>query len=222
MSNLLPILYSFRRCPYAMRARMAIYVSGQQCELREVVLRDKPEAMIEVSPKATVPVLQLPDGRVIDESVDIMIWALALNDPWGWRGAPDLFAQMVDWIRRTQSEFKGHLDRYKYPSRYERDDPNFLGRHAHRDAAVVFLSALGELLGEKPFLFDPAPKLADIAIFPFVRQFANTDREWFHSEVALKPIQGWLDRCLELPCFDAVMKKYAQWQPGDALVTFPD
>ncbi|MFM2099032.1 MAG: hypothetical protein RLZZ366_571 [Pseudomonadota bacterium] len=209
MTGPLPLLYSFRRCPYAMRARMAIAVSGVRVELREIVLRDKPEAMIAASPKATVPVLVLGEGQVIDESIDIMHWALRQHDPEGWL-APG--SAMDALIAANDGPFKYHLDRTKYPSRYPDCNPD-----EQRAAAVALLDPLEARLSVSPFLFGNTPALADIAIFPFVRQFAAIDG------VALLHLPGvvdWLARLVSSPRFAAVMKKYAAWQPGDAPTMF--
>lgn len=213
----LPILYSFRRCPYAIRARMGLWVAGQVCELREVVLRDKPGEMIEVSPKATVPVLVLPDGEVVEESFDIMMWALKQRDPENWlapeEGTP---ADMIELIEQCEAEFKPHLDRYKYTNRYEEADPD-----THRSEAEKFLTVLESRLVRSPFLFGSRKALADFAIAPFVRQFANTDKAWFEASPYPR-LQTWLEEFLSLEMFAAVMTKYPQWQPGDDPMTFPE
>ncbi len=199
MSGQRPILYSFRRCPYAMRGRMALKVSGLACEHREVLLRDKPAAMLAASPKGTVPVVVLPDGEVIDESLDVMRWALAQNDPENWLAPGD---SMSGLIAETDGPFKHHLDRYKYANRYEGADSA-----AHRDAGLGFLKKLDERLAGQAQLFGNAVSLADIAIFPFVRQFANTDRGWFDAQ-DLPHLQAWLAGHLASPLFDAIMEKH--------------
>lgn len=212
----LPVLYSFRRCPYAIRARMALMVSGLSVELREVVLRDKPAHMLELSPKGTVPVLWLPDGRVIEESLEIMQWALGEDDPEGWKdGGPERVAAMEALIQRNDSEFKFHLDRYKYPDRYE-------GAVAldHRGEAETFLMALEESLGTNPFLFGQKRCLADAAIVPFIRQFANTDRGWF-DECPYPRVRQWLERELNAPSFGRVMEKFRAWEESSIGVLFP-
>lgn len=213
----LPILYSFRRCPYAMRARMSLVSAGIRCELREVVLRDKPAEMIAVSPKATVPVLQLPDGLVIDESIDIMQWALAHGDPGGWlRPESATIEEALDLIEETETKFKPHLDRYKYPDRYPGEDAI-----VHRSACSRFLASLEERLADSPYLFGNEPCIADIAIFPFVRQFANTDRDWFDASVLLN-MQVWLQKLITSPLFEKAMKKYPQWRNEHKAVFFPE
>lgn len=211
-----PIFYSFRRCPYAMRARLAIVVSGVECELREVVLRDKPQALLEVSPKATVPVLVDVDGTVIDQSLDIMLWALRHNDPLAWLspGRGDA-AAMLNLIAECDGPFKQQLDRYKYPQRYDLPSGN-----EHRDDAVPWLQQLDLRLQEEPFLFGNNAALADMAIAPFVRQFANTDRDWFGSQ-PWPQLQAWLDAWLATPLFDQVMHKYTRWPDGGRGERFP-
>lgn len=223
MSNAysLPILYSFRRCPYAMRARLAIAVSQQPCELREVVLRDKPLALRDASPKATVPVL-VDDGVVIDQSLDIMLWALRRNDPQAWLSAgtkaaqDDVFNQMLALIDQCDQVFKYHLDRYKYPNRY-----NLLDGVADRDAGAAWLvDTLGDRLKEGGQLFGPNKSLADIAILPFVRQYANTDKTWFYAQPWPELI-NWLNLFLDSQLFANVMEKYTPWQADSQGVLFP-
>jgi len=204
-----PILYSFRRCPYAIRARLAIGASGVTVLLREVVLRDKPAAMIAASPKATVPVLVLPDGVVIDESLAIMRWSLAHHDPDGWltRDDPALVAV-------NDGAFKHHLDRYKYADRHPADGVD------HRAAATDILRALDARIARHGALVGDRPGLADMAIFPFVRQFAATDRDYFDG-LRLPALRGWLDRLAESPFFATVMRRQPAWREGDAPVVFP-
>lgn len=210
MSNPRPILYSFRRCPYAMRARMAIAASGVTCQLREVVLRDKPAEMLEASPKGTVPVIVEPDGTVIDESLDVMFWSLGQNDPGHWL-SPDSgsLEEMNTLIEACDGPFKHALDRYKYPGRYENID-----RLEQRANGLNYLETLDQRLSRAPYLFGTRISLADIAIFPFVRQFANTDRAWFDAQ-PLPRLQTWLADHLSSPLFAAIMPKYKQWQTGD-------
>jgi glutathione S-transferase len=218
-----PVLYSFRRCPYAMRTRMALQVSNQHCELREVVLRDKPTEMIQASPKATVPVLVNPDGTVLEESLEIMQWTLAKNDPQQWlvpeRG--DL-AEMLALIEQLDGAFKEHLDRYKYATRYtDENGGDGVDPITHRDAAMTVLMDLNTRLDQQEWLFGNRMSLADVCIAPFVRQFANTDRAWFDAQPC-KPLQNWLNRFLESALFSAVMKKYKPWVSGQPGVPFPE
>jgi len=202
----LPILYSFRRCPYAMRARMALLVSGVACELREVKLARKPAAMLDASPKGTVPVLVLKDGRVIDESLDIMRWALGCNDPEGWL-TPDASALIVI----NDGPFKHHLDRYKYPERHGEDPVE------HRGAAIALLRPLEMRLSATPYLCGPSRSLADVALFPFIRQFAETDRAFFDA-LDLPRLQAWLVGHLESELFAQAMARHEPWSPGQAPV----
>lgn len=212
-----PTLYSFRRCPYAMRARLALSVSQQHCKLREIVLRDKPAEMIEISPKGTVPVLQLNDGTVIEESLDIMRWALSQNDPAVWlKPENGTLEDVFELIAECDGPFKHNLDRYKYANRYEEGtDPV-----VHRTDGEVFLKKLDARLAASNNLFGDRPSLGDFAIFPFVRQFANTDREWFDN-APLPNLQRWLQAHLESDIFMGVMKKWAVWKNGDEEPVFP-
>lgn len=213
----LPILYSFRRCPYAMRARMALFASATPYVLREVVLRDKPTDMLTLSPKGTVPVLQLPDGQVMDESLNVMRWALGHNDPFDWLKPQSGNAETVTALIQTcDSEFKAHLDRYKYASRYEDSDPL-----AHRRAGESFLQQLETRLGLHPHLFGDHTTLADIAIAPFIRQFALADWDWFFA-TPYPNVQRWLNAFIANPPFTAVMGKFDPWKPGDAnIIIYP-
>ena len=196
-----PILYSFRRCPYAMRARMSIVRSEFEVEHREVILRDRPPHMLEISPKGTVPVLLLQDGTVIEESLEIMQHVL------GW----DLTELETHWILRNDDEFKFHLDRYKYPNRYED-----VIETEQRAAAAVYLHDLDTLLGQEEAI---AVDLSD-ALFPFVRQFANHDRDWFDAQ-SWTNLHPWLAQNLESDAFKVCMKKNKQWFDGDETVFFP-
>ena len=215
-------LYSFRRCPYAMRARLAIYVSGQKCALREVVLRDKPAEMIALSPKATVPVLRLVDGAVIDESLEIVLWALRQNDPEGWLD-PEIGDKdaCLELIREIDGPFKGHLDRYKYANRYE-DENSGTGVDAlvHREAAMETLSGFETRLKGGNYLFGNRRSLGDMATAPFIRQFANVDRAWF-DEQPCPNLQRWLGEFLVSEIFIACMEKYPQWKSDAPSVAFP-
>lgn len=213
----LPILYSFRRCPYAIRARLAIFSSRYQCQLREVILRDKPAAMIEASPKATVPVLIDKDMNIIDQSLDIMLHVLSINDPMGWLSDESNRQQkMLLLIDETETNFKPHLDLYKYASKSENPDPEF-----HRAKAYEFLERLELILSNSSFLFGSKQSLADIAILPFIRQFAQTDRVWF-DEQHLPRLHSWLQEFENSDLRSNVMKKYKAWSPGDLEVHFPE
>ncbi len=201
-----PILYTFRRCPYAIRARLAINVSGIEVETREVDLRNKPQAMLECSPKGTVPVLQLADGSVIDESLDIMRWALAIHDPDGWiSGDAGWSAEAAALIDENDGSFKQLLDRYKYPKRGQPNTPANFARQ-YQDEAGAFLRMLNSRLTKHTFLMGETLGLADAAIFPFVRQFAHVDKAWFDAAYE-GPLATWLDKLVGSPLFLAVMQK---------------
>lgn len=212
-TSALPLLYTHRRCPYAMRARMALLVAGQAFDAHEIVWRDKPAAMLALSPKGTVPVLHLPDGRVLEQSLDIMQWAFAAHDPAGWWAR----AQDADNLRllaTCDGPFKHHLDRYKYPERFDNDGA---GRALHRDHAVeALLQPLDARLQRSAQLGGPTPCAADIAIFPFVRQFAAVEPAWF-GQLPLPALQAWLAAWLIHPVFEAAMVK----RPSGQVLRFP-
>lgn len=207
----LPILWTFRRCPYAMRARLAIQSSGRPVQLREILLKDKPAPFLAASPKGTVPVLQDGD-TVVEESRDVMLWALRQSDPEGWLDMPQ---EGFDLIDTCDDPFKQALDHTKYAVRFpDRDEA------AERAKAMVFLAALNDRLNHSTFLMGPKRRLADMAILPFVRQFANTDRAWFDAQ-GLVPLTQWLDAFLTSDRFRAIMVKYPPWQAGQDQVLFP-
>ena len=199
------VLYSFRRCPYAMRARMALVVSETPVELREVKLSDKPQAMRDASPKATVPVLVLEDGNVVDESLDVMRWALKRNDPEDWLDRQDAELQA-----ECDGAFKHALDHYKYPNRYDDCDPI-----PHRDRGEAFLRKLDAQIEGQGQLCGAERGFTDVAIFPFIRQFANHDRDWFDA-LDLPHVQGWLAGHLESDLFRTAMQREKPWKEGDA------
>lgn len=206
-----PILWTFRRCPYAMRARLAIASAGVAVELREILLRDKPEGFLAASPKGTVPVVVEGD-RVIEESLDVMLWALNQNDPEHWLDMPGLG---FDLIEEADGPFKQALDRTKYAVRY----PD-VEIEAERHKAGRFLVKLNAMLDGKPWLFGEAPRLADMAILPFVRQFAHTDLDWFTTQ-PWTDVARWLEVFKSSDRFRSIMTKYPQWQPGDLPTAFP-
>jgi glutathione S-transferase len=187
----LPVLYSFRRCPYAMRARLALAVSGVQYELREVSLKNKPPELLAASPKATVPVLVLPSGQVIDESLDIMRWALEQNDPDGWLNLGPL-DDMLTLIAANDGRFKHALDRYKYPNRYPLESGGDVQAFAlaQRFKAGSWLQTLEPRLSQG-WLFGYKASIADMATLPFVRQFAHTDADWFAAQPWRRCRLGW-------------------------------
>ena len=205
-----PILYSFRRCPYAIRARFAIVLSGLQVELREIVLRDKPMEFLQASPSATVPCLVTKD-KVFDESLDIMKWAFEINDPENFLNMP---LDGYDLIKHSDGPFKDALDRVKYASRY----PNDLFDES-RQRAAEFLKLLNQQLCQ-PYLFGPRPTLADIAIFPFVRQFAFIDKAWFDDQ-KWRNLSAWLDTFLKSPIFETTQQKFPKWVKETPVMSFP-
>lgn len=205
-----PVLYSFRRCPYAMRARLALQVSGISVEHREVVLKNKPAHLLALSPKGTVPVLWLPQpegGQVLEQSLDIMRWALHQHDPLGWLPATDTdMADALALIGHNDGPFKQQLDRYKYPNR-----SGLASGLADRDGAAAWLITLETRLQAQPFLAGGQFGLADAAIAPFVRQFAHTDPSWFAAQPWPR-LRAWLIEFETSKLFEAIMHKHAPWQ----------
>lgn len=214
----LGILYSFRRCPYAMRARLAcaLFLPPQCLELREVVLKNKPQELLAISPKATVPVLLLPNSSLIDESRDIMLWAIEqTSDPLKTQFIPlHLQLDIDELIDENDGSFKWALDHYKYADRYEESEEHY------RKLGEVFLAKLEQLLEKNLYLFSTEISLADIAIFPFVRQFAHVNKKWFEQSAYPKLIR-WLNELLESELFASIMEKYKPWQVENEPVYFP-
>ena len=211
MSNL-PILYSLRRCPYAMRARMALAASGAEVMLREVLLKDKPAELLAASPKATVPVLVLSDGRVIEESLDVMQWALEHRDPLGWLNN---VALKSDWISACDGDFKHWLDRYKYAERY----PEY-GAEDYRKNAEAFIQRLEDQLSGSEWVGGDVANAIDVALFPFVRQFAGVDPSWW-QQAPYPNVRQWLENWLNSALFSAIMAKYPRWESGQPGERFP-
>jgi glutathione S-transferase len=213
MASALPVLYSFRRCPYAMRARLALAVSGEPHELREVVLRDKPAGLLAASPKGTVPVLVLPGGAVIDQSLDVMLWALRRSDPEGWLSPPKgSIDGMLALVAGNDGEFKRSLDRYKYPNRYPEESAGDAQAFAllHRAQGAAWLAGLDGMLGDG-WLFGRRASLADMALLPFVRQFAHTDAAWFAAQPWPR-LQAWLAGFEASALYAGVMGKHVPWR----------
>ena len=192
-----------------MRARLALVVSGTACHIREVKLSRKPAELIAASPKATVPVVVRTDGGVIAESLEIMHWALARNDPEGWLERAD-----HELIEANDGPFKHHLDRYKYPDRHSSDPAR------HRSAGLELLGTLEGRLATHGNLCGEKRGITDAAIFPFVRQFAETDRAWFDTQ-PIPRLQAWLSRHLASTLFGAIMVRLEPWRPGDPPLGFP-
>jgi len=207
-SENLPLLYSFRRCPYAMRARLALSVSGQSCELREIDLKNRPEKLYQASSKGTVPVLVIEDGDVIEESLEIMRWSLNRRDPENWLSPFENHAkEAAAIIAACDGEFKFHLDRYKYAQRYEDVEPD-----EHRHQAAQFLEELNHKLSSSSFLYGSNVSMVDMAVLPFVRQFAFADMAWFQSQ-PWNQVLGWLGEFLDSARFQSIMTKHPIWTP---------
>ena len=209
-----PRLYSFRRCPYAMRARLGLLFAGLQVELREITLKNKPPQMLAISPKGTVPVLQLLDGTVIEESREIMTWALEQQDAQGLLAAQTL-PQANALIDKNDNEFKYWLDRYKYADRHLD-----MSQAEYRQRGEVFLQMLEALLIKNSYLLGERITIADIGIMPFVRQFAHVNRKVFY-DLPYPNLQRWLQDWLNHPLFLQAMTKFAPWQEKDDVVVFP-
>lgn len=211
------VLYSFRRCPYAMRARLAISycLPAAYFELREVVLRDKPAAMTNISPKATVPVAQMKNGEVLEESLDIMRFALDENKALKKTLLPESDENDIfDLVVQNDTDFKWALDRYKYADRYEESQAYY------REKGERFLRQLEDRLDSHRYLMGDALTLADLAIVPFIRQFAHVDKQWFDTSPYPALVQ-WLDGWLASGLFQGIMQKYPQWHEGDEPIYFP-
>lgn len=202
-----PILYSLQHCPYAMRARMALLMAKQEVLLRNIVTKDKPSEMLEISPKGTVPVLLFPDGTIIDESLEIMIWALNKNDPSDllYHDLPDLYPQMLKLINHSDNDFRTNLSAYKKSKRYHMPEETEL-----RTKCEEFIQELELSLESTDFLFGDKISLADLAILPFIRQFANTDKKWFRC-AGYPRVSLWLANLMQSLLFTKAMRKYPLW-----------
>ena len=209
MISTLPILYSFRRCPYAMRARLAIRANGVRVLLREVSLKSKPTEMLRISPKGTVPVLELQDGQVIEQSLDVMRWALAHSFDKSFDSSlgNGLNSSLIE---RNDGFFKTALDAYKYAVQ---------DKQIHRAQGEVFLAELNRLLSQSEFLAGDTMGALDWAIVPFVRQFSAVDALWF-AALPYSALQRWLYRCVSSDLFVSIMQRAPVWQVGDADVIF--
>lgn len=199
------VLYSFRRCPYAIRARMALAYAGISCELRELILKDKPADMLAHSPKGTVPVLITAQNQVIDESIDVMHWALKQHDPENWLADHEVGLVQVAAFER---EFKHLLDRYKYADRHPELSPN-----EHRANTEPMITDLNDQLKAQSFLLGEQMTLVDVALFPFIRQYAHVDKKWF-DQLPVPHLQRWLSHFLHSPLFQVVMTKFKLFNDG--------
>ncbi len=213
---MLPIVYSFRRCPYAMRARLALFYSGVAVELREVILSDKPAEMQQLADEVTVPLLVLPDETLIDESWDIMLWAIRQNDPdlWLGEGESSVFDAEI-MVEMNDYSFKNDLDHYKYADRYPEHPMEY-----YRSLGEEFLQDLEDALSESSYLLGDKISIADIAVFPFIRQFAFVDKPWF-DQSPYPRLQDWLQNFLESELFNSIMEKFPVWKQGDEAVIYP-
>ncbi len=200
-----PILYTFRRCPYAIRARMALAYSNITIEIKEIFLQNRPQELFDISPKGTVPVLCLNNSKIIDESLDIMQWSLTQNDPDSWI-IPNLDIQLK-LIKENDSEFKYWLDRYKYYDRYPEHDKNY-----YREKCGEYISKLNIMLKDNAYLYSNKISIADVAIFPFIRQCANVDTDWFSG--TFLNTNTWLTLLIESKLFLSIMHKYPEYQSG--------
>lgn len=203
----LPILYSLRRCPYAMRGRLGILLANQQVLIREIVTKDKPEQLLECSPKGTVPVLVLPAGEVIEQSLDVMMWALQQNDPQDLlrSGNPSLSDQIHQLIQHNDNKFIGHLEKYRASVRYRNDDIE-----QRRNFCEAFITELERKLAQHDYLFGDSPSLADFAVMPFVSQFVRVEKKWF-VQSEYQNVGRWLRTHLESKLYTQVMKQYPLW-----------
>ena len=210
-----PILYSFKRCPYAMRARMALKLANIECELREVKLSKKPDHMLEVSPKGTVPVLILED-KVIDDSIEIVNWVLSLNNIFEGNISNQQTLQTENLIKIFDSKFKYHLDRYKYSTRYEN-----VNTEEDRSECLKILIEIENLISKEEWFFGKKINKLDISILPFIRQFRIADEQWFDEQLSISSIQKVLFNFLDSDLFQDIMFKYEVWEEGSTSVYFP-
>jgi len=215
-----PVLWSFRRCPYAMRARLSLKLSTITVELREILLRDKPDAFLQASSKGTVPVL-VTDDAIIDESLDVMLWACQMSgDKYGWYHDYHNIAEIRRFIEQLDGEFKANLDQYKYASRYQHDKASAEELAAHsRQKGAEFIWGLNERLANQRWLGGNHAGLIDIASLPFIRQFRIADQRWF-DEQQWSEVARWLSHFLQSELFASVMNKYPAWKEGDEIEVF--
>lgn len=208
-----PVLYSFRRCPYCMRAHMALKYSGLKVELREVDLNDMPVEALKISAKATVPVLVLTNGTIIDESWDILKWALTQNDPDNWLGDANDYLLAAEMLTETNDfSFKADLDHYKYADRYPEQS-----EESYRMACEEFIEELEDMLTENKYLLAEQLTLADISVFPFVRQFSLVDKDWF-DQAPYPKVQIWLDNLVNSELFQDIFRKHTVWKAGSPAI----
>ena len=216
MINKYPTLYSFRRCPYAMRARLALRLCKIECIIREISLKAKNSEFLKVSPKGTVPVLVLPNGKVLEESLDIINWSLEQNDPNKLK-VNDKVTKKINYkyIQLFDKDFKFHLDRYKYSSRY-----NISNSEIHRNKARNLLTEINTMLEGKDYIGGQCMSLLDISILPFVRQYRIADINWFDNHLGLRNINNWVNIFLNTEILASIMTKYKVWEKEDPPILF--
>ena len=200
---MMPILYSYRRCPYAMRARMALKYAGIEVEHREIALKDKPKSMLMASPKGTVPVLCV-EKIILDQSLDIMRWALGRSDPDGWMAVDELISQ--EWVEKNDGPFKTLLDQYKYPNRY----PDLHQEEVLSAAIELMLKPMEAALQSSQYLLGSKMTWVDVAIFPFIRQFSMVNPQEFDN-LPFAATKKWLKQQRESELFNSVMYKFSTW-----------
>ena len=216
MINKYPTLYSFRRCPYAMRARLALRLCKIECIIREISLKAKNREFLKVSPKGTVPVLVLPNGKVLEESLDIINWSLEQNDPNNLKVNDEVTKKINDkYIQLFDKDFKFHLDRYKYSSRY-----NISNSEIHRNKARNILTEINSMLEGKDYIGGQCMSLLDISILPFVRQYRTADINWFDNHLGLRNINNWVNIFLNTEILASIMTKYKVWEKEDPPILF--
>ena len=216
MINKYPTLYSFRRCPYAIRARLAIRLCKIECIIREISLKAKNSEFLKVSPKGTVPVLVLPNGKVLEESLDIINWSLEQNDTNNLKVNDKLTKKINDkYIQLFDKDFKFHLDRYKYSSRY-----NISNSEIHRNKARNILTEINTMLEGKDYIGGQCMSLLDISILPFVRQYRIADINWFDNHLGLPNINNWVNIFLNTEILASIMTKYKVWEKEDPPILF--
>ncbi len=208
-----PILYTFRRCPYCMRAHMALKNAGIKIELREVELKNMPQQLLDLSPDATVPALQVSKDEVLTESWDIVIWALSQHDPDNWLGNDSRYLQDAEMLIETNDySFKNDLDYYKYAERHPEQT-----QEQYRLACEEFIDELEDMLSDNRYLLADRVSLADIGVFPFIRQFSLVDKNWFEQS-DYSAVRNWLQRLIDTDLFQQIFQKHPAWQTNDTTV----
>lgn len=208
----LPILYSLRHCPFAMRARLAIFKSQKAVELRDVKLTNKPVSMLVASPKGTVPILVVSSQHIIEESIDVMLWVLQQNDP---DNMLDELATAMTFIQRYDREFKPCIEAYKCAKRYHETN-----LEECRRACEVFIQDLELRLSQHAYVLGEQESIADLAILPFIRQFAKVERPWY-VQSSYTHVKRWLNSYLQSAMFNKIMAPNPIWEEGNKGIVFP-